>query len=68
MTIVVLGESFSDCPFLVIFLQQEIQTASYGQDVNTVEQLYKEHQNKHEDIMNMRENVERACKEAVSNC
>ena len=53
----------------MIFLQQEIQTASYGQDVNTVERLYKEHQNKHEEIMKMREDVERACKEAdVSNC
>ena len=49
----------------MIFLQQETQTASYGQDVNTVEVLYKEHQNKHEEIMKMREDVERACKEAV---
>ena len=48
-----------------IFLQQEIQNASYGQDLSKVEQLYKEHQTKHEEIMNLKEEVEKECKQTV---
>ena len=48
-----------------LFLQQEIQNASYGQDLSSVEQLYKEHQTKHDEIMNLREEVEKVCKKTV---
>lgn len=56
---------FSESHLLIYhstFLQQEIQDVSYGQDVSSVEQLYKEHQSKHEEIMKLREDVEKACK------
>lgn len=50
---------------LFYFLQHEIKDAPYGQDVSSVEQLYKEQQTKHEEVMNLREDVEKACKQSV---
>lgn len=51
---------------VLIALQHEIQSASCGQDLNSVELLYEEHLKKHEEIMQFRKDVEKKCKEAVS--